>query len=598
MKLLAPWSLIFIIFIPFVILMYILKQRFEEREISSLYLWEKAVRESEVNTPWQKLKKSILMFLQIAAVLIMVLALSNPYLFRKSSDDKNIVIVIDNTGSMNTRYENTTRFEAAKASAEELIKNSSSGGNITIITSAIHPKVEITTSNKKEALLKLTSIKASNSRGDIKEVLSLITAISKQQNNTTSLIYTDSPLNMEGVNGKLISMSSECINVSLDYISHSIKGDKLNVMVRVSNRNQESTEREVSLYGDGKLLAISQSKIEGMETKTVFFNDIPRGSTYLSAELTEKDDLMEDNIIYDVVSQSEKKKVLLVSQKNIFLERAFTSINNVELFKSSSAEVKTDGYDLYIFDGILPKTMPVKGSMMIINPPESQAILEVKGSIEGDASKVTKHPLTKYIEAASFNTASIKKTNIPNWAEVLINVGNNPGVMAGNMNGRKICIINFDLHNSEFPLMPEFPIFIYNITGYLVGTGMDGKTSYKCGEGISLEMLPDAEAAWIEMPKGAEEKLELMSPGVPFSNTNERGIYKLLQRTKDKEYKSLFGVNFPSQEESVVNSGITSAMNISKDDASSSFGKSIQFPLILIVLAFMVLEWVVYTRGY
>lgn len=598
MKFLAPWNLIFMIFIPLIILMYILKQRFEEREISSLYLWKKAIRDSEVNTPWQKLKKSLLMLLQIAAVLFIILSLSDPYLFTNSSDAENIIIVIDNTGSMNARYENTTRFEAAKSNAEALIKNSSTGGNITIITSAIHPKVEITTNNKKEALSKLVSIKASNSMGDIKEVLSLIGALAKQQNNTTSLIYTDSPLKLEGVNGKLISMSSKCENISLDYISHSIEGDKLNALVRITNRNQESTSREVSLYGDGKLLAISQNKIEGLETKTIFFNDIPKGSYYLTAEITEKDDLVEDNIIFDVINQSEKKKVLLVSQKNIFLERAFTSINNIELFKSSTLDIKADGYDLYIFDGILPKSLPAKGSLLIINPPDGKEIIEVNGNIEGGTSSIQKHPLTKYVETASFDTTSIKKTNVPNWAEVLIRVGKNPGAMAGNMKGRKICIINFDLHNSEFPLTPEFPIFIYNISGYLIGTSMDGKTAYKCGEGIPIELLPDAEAASIKIPSGKQEELELNYIGVQFNNTYETGIYKLIQKTKDKEYEYLFGVNFPAQEESAVNSSITSAENSSIDDVSSTFGKNIQFPMLLIIIAFMVLEWVVYTRGY
>lgn len=598
MKLQAPWNLIFTAFIPLIILMYILKQKFEEREVSSLYLWEKAIRDSEVNTPWQKLKKNILMFLQIAVVLLIVLSLCDPYLFANSSDAENIIIVIDNTGSMNARYKNTTRFKAAVSNAEEVIKNSAAGRTITIITSSIHPKVEITTNNKKEALLKLDSIKASNSRGDIKEVLSLIDALAKQQNNATSLIYTDNPLNMEGVKGKLISMSSKCENVSIDYISHSIQDDKLNVLVRVTNRNEKNVKREVSLYGDGQLLTIAEIEIEGFSTKTVYFNDIPKGSSYLSAEITEKDDLMEDNVIYDIVSQSEKKKVLLVSDKNIFLERAFASINNIEIFKANNADIKTDGYNLYIFDGILPNIMPSRGSFLILNPPSGKGIIEVDGSTGGGKSSIEKHPLTRYVEAACFDTASIRKTNVPNWAEVLIKVGKNPGVMAGNMNGRKICIINFDLHNSEFPLTPEFPIFIYNISQYLIGTGIDGKTSYTCGEGISIDLLPDAEAAAMTLPSGAAEKLDIKYHGVPFDNTNETGIYRLAQATKDKEYKYLFGVNFPAEEESDLNSNITSMENSNIHAVSSSFGRNIQFPILLIIIGFMVLEWVVYIRGY
>ena len=58
MKLFAPWALWFMGSIPIIIMMYILKQKFEEREISSVYLWQQVLKDIEVNTPWQKLKKN------------------------------------------------------------------------------------------------------------------------------------------------------------------------------------------------------------------------------------------------------------------------------------------------------------------------------------------------------------------------------------------------------------------------------------------------------------------------------------------------------------------------------------------------------------
>lgn len=56
MTLFSPWALWFLALIPLVILMYILKQKFEEREISSTYLWHQVLKDMEVNTPWQRLK--------------------------------------------------------------------------------------------------------------------------------------------------------------------------------------------------------------------------------------------------------------------------------------------------------------------------------------------------------------------------------------------------------------------------------------------------------------------------------------------------------------------------------------------------------------
>ncbi|HNT04551.1 MAG TPA: BatA and WFA domain-containing protein, partial [Bacillota bacterium] len=142
MTLFSPWALWFLSFMPLVVLMYILKQKFEERQISSIYLWQQVLKDIEVNTPWQKLKKNLLLFLQLLSILFLVFALSDPYLYTGGGMHSNLVIVIDNTGSMNARYENGTRLAKAKQLAEEMISRSGTKANITLLTVGRSPRVE------------------------------------------------------------------------------------------------------------------------------------------------------------------------------------------------------------------------------------------------------------------------------------------------------------------------------------------------------------------------------------------------------------------------------------------------------------------------
>ena len=81
--------------VPVIILLYLLKQKHEDYIIPSLYLWESALQDIEASAPWQKLRKNILMFLQILAVILLALILSEPLL--KSSKNGEFVIVIDNS---------------------------------------------------------------------------------------------------------------------------------------------------------------------------------------------------------------------------------------------------------------------------------------------------------------------------------------------------------------------------------------------------------------------------------------------------------------------------------------------------------------------
>lgn len=117
------WPLFFSITIPMVVLLYILKRKYKEKEISSSLLWMEAYKNTSANTPWEKLKINIMMFLQILILALIILALMSPYLKFGQKTYKNIIVVIDNTASMSALYDGEkTRLEEGKNLAEEYIK--------------------------------------------------------------------------------------------------------------------------------------------------------------------------------------------------------------------------------------------------------------------------------------------------------------------------------------------------------------------------------------------------------------------------------------------------------------------------------------------
>jgi Ca-activated chloride channel homolog len=46
-----------------IILLYMLRLRRREVTISSTFLWQQILQDNEANTPWQKLKRNLLLFL-------------------------------------------------------------------------------------------------------------------------------------------------------------------------------------------------------------------------------------------------------------------------------------------------------------------------------------------------------------------------------------------------------------------------------------------------------------------------------------------------------------------------------------------------------
>lgn len=602
MRLFSPWALWFLSFIPLVVLMYILKQKFEERQIGSIYLWQQVLKDIEVNTPWQKLKKNLLLLLQLLSILLLVFALSDPYLYTKGGMYSNLVIVLDNTGSMNASYGGDTRLAKAKQLAEETINRSGTKANITLLTVDRSPRVEIgKTTDKGEAISKLRGIKPSNSVGNINDSVSLVRAMVKQYEGNTAykaVFYTDSPVNTEDLNAEVVSLASGITNVSLDYISYSEDNGKLTVLVRATNRSNMPLGREISLYGNDKVLDIKNVEIPPGATMAVYFEGISANVPYIWAELTEKDDLVEDNQVYSVVNFTKPSKVLLVSTGNVFIEKALSNIQGVELYKTNPHENLEVGYDLYIYDSVAPNALPKSGSILLLNPPTGNGIVEVGRELPGGTADIMAHPITKYMESANFTVSELKNMEVPFWADVLINVGENAAIISGEYKGRKAAVIGFDLHNSDFALTTEYPIFIYNLAAYLIGIDTEGKTSFVCGDSIDLNPNPEVREAAVEDPEGVLHRLELTYPMLPFDKTEEFGVYELTQKIGETEKVSSFAVNFPVASESANSEAIVTGAQKASAAGTALGGTRLQKWLIGLLLIATAFEWVVYIRGY
>src|SRR5437016_10993163 len=120
---LNPWTaaLAGAIVIPSLLVLYFLKLRRREMAVSSTLLWKKAVQDLQVNAPFQRLRRNLLLFLQLLLLLALLLALSRPVSNYTPGAGKLSVILIDRSASMSAADQpgGTTRLDEAKRQAKE-----------------------------------------------------------------------------------------------------------------------------------------------------------------------------------------------------------------------------------------------------------------------------------------------------------------------------------------------------------------------------------------------------------------------------------------------------------------------------------------------
>jgi hypothetical protein len=80
MSFLTPLFLLLGLLAVPVIILYMLRLRRREVLVSSTMLWQKLMRDREANAPWQRLRRNLLLFLQLLILAALVLALARPFL--------------------------------------------------------------------------------------------------------------------------------------------------------------------------------------------------------------------------------------------------------------------------------------------------------------------------------------------------------------------------------------------------------------------------------------------------------------------------------------------------------------------------------------
>ncbi len=386
----------------------------------STILWRRSLEDMHVNSLFQRLRRNLLLFLQILAVLLAMLALAGPRMRGSSGQGQRFVLLIDNSASMSATDVTPTRLAEAKKAAKKVVSEMDADDLAMVITFADSAKVESNyTSDRRALLRRIESIEPSQARTSLREGLQVAAGLanpSKQIGEgvvassvvTPKLfIYTDGGFpdvegfslgNLEpevvvigppippytppanpGETRRVVANPSDNVGImTLQTRRDEDKPDLYQLFGRVHNFRGEEVATEAQLYrveagkpaAEGKLIDAIALTI-GPRGEQSFKFDLPEtGLTAFEVRLTVKDALELDNRAFTVVGTTRKAQVLVLTEGNRYLtdtlktpsavERADVKIMTPEEAKKPEVvrDLKGGRFDLVIFDGVKPETPP------------------------------------------------------------------------------------------------------------------------------------------------------------------------------------------------------------------------------------------------
>lgn len=595
MRFLNPQGLWLLMGIPVLIIIYLIKSQHEERAVSSTYIWRLSSRFAKKRLPIQRLRRIILFILQLMMIVLAAMMASRPVMVKGDSYD--YVVILDASASMQSMNENgKTRFENAVKDIEKLSKDLSDGHTMTVILAGDTASYLIEgTDLAGEVKVALNKAVCAGGGCNTESALSLAQAACDRSKNAKVLFYTDTTYEGSG-NITVVNMDKQDWNVSLTDLTIRENGEDTVFTGRLISYNKDA-DVTVGLAIDGKTVDAKIVKCEkDTETKVVFEKSKLKAFDTAEIYIEPKDALEADNRMAVCRKSRTKYKVLLASQSPLYLESVLSALGNCQLTVVSSLEdVALTGKDLYIFDGITPEEYPTDGSVVVFGTEHLPDGLRTGAFHDTQARLLPNGEISsEFYDGITFYGIAVKEytglVGNHEW-EYLLYCDSAPVLACRRMaNGVRFAVFSFDLHDSNLPMLYDYPVMMENLVQYCIPS-LIKDTDYTVGESVAISVLPMTKELHLRYPDGTVKSLYTKEEQC-IVRPNEVGVYTVVMKTDEGGKYADFFVHIPKEETvPMVKEAINIAITPKEETESEKAVTGIWFWFALAFLLILLIEW-------
>ena len=601
-----PLAFLGLLALPALAAIYWLRNRHRRRPVSSLLLWIDPRETRDGGTHIRRLQTPLLFFLELAALLLLVLAAAGPYL-HSSEGARPLIVVLDDSFSMLAGGDHSARNKALRAIEEEFDRGHRSirfilaGDRPTLLGEPAHSSAELRQ--------QLEQWRCQATSACLEESLALASELGGDF--ALLLVVTDHEPARPFDKGRVEWRAFGEPRGNLAIVNAArTRGDiSERCLLEVANLSSEARTTTLVITDDtGRELQRSPLTLEPRATHRTIFQ-LRAGSPALRARI-EDDELTIDNRV-DLIPAVSREVRVAVSVSSAALrplveKAARAARRSVPLTPDPSpqrgegrkredpAPRRGEGRkrqaatpDLVVTDAAdLSDVGLATWVMQLLAEKDAEAFV---GPFVLDRS----HPLTEGLSLQGVIWGAGKKGGLEG----------SPVVMAGNiplltdteeLSGRHVLRLRLRTDISDLQTSPNWPILFDNLVQWRTSSlpGLD-RTNVRPGEEATLILDGAAESVLLKLPGGAERRLPVRDRHVVV-RAEQVGVYEL--RAGGEVYR--FAANALRREESDLSRCASGRWGDWLDETSLRLEyRSIGWVLLLLVLGVLSLHVALVARG-
>ena len=540
--------------LPLLISLYFLKLKRKPLKVPSTLLWKRAVQDLQVNAPFQRIRNSLLLWIQLLLLLLLLIVWARPARQAAVATGDRVVLVIDRSASMNAMdgAGGVTRLEEAKAAALELVEGLSGSAGAMVVTFAQRAAtVQAFTSDKALLRRAIADVRPSDQRSRLEPALAvaeqLVAATGEGADGVDGegasplgvYVFSDGRVQRDNAEVPALPGSelsfvrlgrADTANVGL--VQYSARRDPddpgaVRVFTALGNSGPEAATLNLTLTRDGRVeqtraVTVPEATPGGaMGEVGVTFDLRVEGGAAIEVSHDRPDVLSTDDRARLVVLPARQLRVLLVSPggaSQVYLQQAILAAGALEVRPVTPSVYegmdpaalsrydgggREEGFDIAVFDRYAPLAEPRVPSLSFGSAPPVAGLevvptpaTDANGGLQRVLTWKRDHPLMNYVVLDDVALRRPGRLVVPPAATVLA-VGVAGPLMAEvrGATGLRHVSVSFDVLESRWPHHWSFQVFMVNALETLglseqVGAG-EAALAYRTGESAAVPASGD-----------------------------------------------------------------------------------------------------------